>query len=463
MKDLIIKGGTIVNSQTAFKGDLYIKDSRIASMGSVADVTGAKEIDASGKLVLPGIIDAHVQLECAYKDIVMTDDFNTGTIAAAAGGVTTIVDFADQAAGKTPLEELDERMAIADSKVNVDYTLHLGVTNIEGSQVDELTQAVNRRGINSFKLYMAYRKRGRLVDEGQIFGIMREAAAVGAICGVHAENEPLIDYLVSLYDEARGDFGVDNFARSRPPLAEELSIMIAAKIASETGATLYVHHLSTAAGLEVIRQARSTGQTIYAETCPQYLLLNEEVYNGDDGCFFVMNPPIRKQEDAEALWEALATDEIQVVGTDHCSYNIDQKTRNKHDFRKVPAGIPGIETLLPLLYSEGVGKGRISLQQLVHVLSTKPAKIFDLYGRKGDLQVGFDADVVIFDPQTKGALEPADLTMNVDFSPFKHLVITGRVETTILRGEVIYANGNWCGPQNYGRFVPTKAYIEGEK
>jgi dihydropyrimidinase len=460
MNEVLIKGGTIVNSQTAFKGDLYVRNGKIVSIGSSLGVTGAKVIDADGKLVLPGIIDAHVQLECAYKDTVMTDDFNTGTEAAAAGGVTTIVDFADQSAGKSPLEELDERMAIANSKVNVDYTLHLGVTNIEGSQVNELKQAVNERGINSFKLYMAYRKRGRLVDEGQIFGIMREAAAAGAICGVHAENEPLIDYLVSLYDETKGDFSVEHFANSRPPLAEELSIMIAAKIASATGATLYVHHLSTAAGLNVIRQARKEGQTIYAETCPQYLLLNEEVYKGDDGCLYVMNPPIRKQEDAEALWCALAADEIQVVGTDHCSYDIRQKTRNKHDFRMVPAGIPGIETLLPLLYSEGVCKGKINLQQLIQILSTKPAQIFDLYGRKGDLQVGFDADVVIFDPQRKGALVPSELKMNVDFSPFEHLEITGRVETTILRGEIIYTDGNWCGPQNYGRFVPTKAFIE---
>jgi dihydropyrimidinase len=173
-----------------------------------------------------------------------------------------------------------------------------------------------------------------------------------------------------------------------------------------------------------------------------------------------MNPPIRKQEDAEALWCALAADEIQVVGTDHCSYDIRQKTRNKHDFRMVPAGIPGIETLLPLLYSEGVCKGKINLQQLIQILSTKPAQIFDLYGRKGDLQVGFDADVVIFDPQRKGALVPSELKMNVDFSPFEHLEITGRVETTILRGEIIYTDGNWCGPQNYGRFVPTKAFIE---
>ncbi len=461
MSDLVIKNGTVVNSQSVFTGDILIKGGKIAAIGT--DITaplGCKAIDASGKLVLPGIIDAHVQLECAYKDTIMTDDFNTGTKAAAAGGVTTIVDFADQAAGKTPLEELDERMAIANRKVNVDYTLHLGVTNIEGSQLHELQKAVNERGINSFKLYMAYRKRGRLVDEGQIYGIMKEAAKVEAICGVHAENEPLIDYITSLFDEEKGDFAVSNFAASRPPVAEALSIMIAARLAAETGATLYVHHLSTAEGLEAIRQARKNKQKIYAETCPQYLLLDDSVYNQQDGNLYVMNPPIRKREDVDALWQALANNEIQVVGTDHCSYDLKQKNRNKHDFRLVPAGIPGIETMLPLMYSEGVVKDRIGLLQMINLLSTGPAKIFNLYGRKGDLQVGFDGDLVIFDPQKKWKIEPDSLEMNVDFAPFSSLELTGYVLTTILRGEIVYDNDHWCGPANHGRFVPTITYTE---
>ena len=306
----------------------------------------------------------------------MTDDFATGTKAAAAGGVTTIIDFADQEQSRTPLEELEQRMAIADAKVNVDYSLHLGVTNIKGEQLAQLEEAVWGHKIGSFKLYMAYRNRGRLVDEGQIYAIMREAARLGAVVGVHAENEPLIDYLLeNLVRE--GKTGVPYFASSRPDLAEQMSITIAGQLAEATGATLYIHHLSTAAGLEAVRDARRRGVPVYAETCPQYLVLTDDVYQQSEGCLYVMNPPLRGAKDREALWEGVIKGEIQVIGTDHCSYTRAQKGRSK-DFRNIPAGIPGIETLLPVMYSEGVAAGKIDLSNLVELLPSTGPDIWSL-------------------------------------------------------------------------------------
>ncbi len=461
MNNLLIKGGTVVTSRGNFNGDVLIQGGKIQALGEEIKVSDIPIIDASDRLVLPGIIDAHVQLECAYKETVMTDDFATGTKAAAAGGVTTIIDFADQEQSRTPLEELEQRMAIADAKVNVDYSLHLGVTNIKGEQLAQLEEAVWGHKIGSFKLYMAYRNRGRLVDEGQIYAIMREAARLGAVVGVHAENEPLIDYLLeNLVRE--GKTGVPYFASSRPDLAEQMSITIAGQLAEATGATLYIHHLSTAAGLEAVRDARRRGVPVYAETCPQYLVLTDDVYQQSEGCLYVMNPPLRGAKDREALWEGVIKGEIQVIGTDHCSYTRAQKGRSK-DFRNIPAGIPGIETLLPVMYSEGVATGKIDLSNLVELLALNPAQIFGLYPQKGDIQVGADGDVVLFDPRVKWAFTAENLHMNVDYSPFSKLNITGRVDKTILRGTVIYEEGRWCGQENCGRFVPAQVASAGVK
>ena len=461
MNNLLIKGGTVVTSRGNFNGDVLIQGGKIQALGEEIKVSDIPIIDASDRLVLPGIIDAHVQLECAYKETVMTDDFATGTKAAAAGGVTTIIDFADQEQSRTPLEELEQRMAIADAKVNVDYSLHLGVTNIKGEQLAQLEEAVWGHKIGSFKLYMAYRNRGRLVDEGQIYAIMREAARLGVVVGVHAENEPLIDYLLeNLVRE--GKTGVPYFASSRPDLAEQMSITIAGQLAEATGATLYIHHLSTAAGLEAVRDARRRGVPVYAETCPQYLVLTDDVYQQSEGCLYVMNPPLRGAKDREALWEGVIKGEIQVIGTDHCSYTRAQKGRSK-DFRNIPAGIPGIETLLPVMYSEGVATGKIDLSNLVELLALNPAQIFGLYPQKGDIQVGADGDVVLFDPRVKWAFTAENLHMNVDYSPFSKLNITGRVDKTILRGTVIYEEGRWCGQENCGRFVPAQVASAGVK
>ncbi|NLP18193.1 MAG: dihydropyrimidinase [Firmicutes bacterium] len=461
MNNLLIKGGTVVTSRGNFNGDVLIQGGKIQALGEEIKVSDIPIIDASDRLVLPGIIDAHVQLECAYKETVMTDDFATGTKAAAAGGVTTIIDFADQEQSRTPLEELEQRMAIADAKVNVDYSLHLGVTNIKGEQLAQLEEAVWGHKIGSFKLYMAYRNRGRLVDEGQIYAIMREAARLGAVVGVHAENEPLIDNLLeNLVRE--GKTGVPYFASSRPDLAEQMSITIAGQLAEATGATLYIHHLSTAAGLEAVRDARRRGVPVYAETCPQYLVLTDDVYQQSEGCLYVMNPPLRGAKDREALWEGVIKGEIQVIGTDHCSYTRAQKGRSK-DFRNIPAGIPGIETLLPVMYSEGVATGKIDLSNLVELLALNPAQIFGLYPQKGDIQVGADGDVVLFDPRVKWAFTAENLHMNVDYSPFSKLNITGRVDKTILRGTVIYEEGRWCGQENCGRFVPAQVASAGVK
>ena len=451
-RDLFVKNGLIVTNLETFQADLLIVDGVIRRIGQSLTEPTIPAIDATGYLILPGIVDPHVQFELPS----LTDDFDTGTRAAACGGVTTIIDFADQPRGVDAIKYLRERKAIANSKVNVDYSLHMSITDLSGNTLSHIQTIIREEMIPSFKLYLAYSRRERMVNDGEVFAIMREVARHGGIVGVHAESDALIEYLTKELIES-GCTDPRYFPQSRPDVAEAISVSSAIGLARATGCDLYVHHVSTALAIEAIAEAKRNGMRVWAETCPHYLILTEEIYSGDNRYLFVMNPPLRKKKDRERLWEAIQKGEIDTIGTDHCSYMVDQKTKNTR-FDQVTPGVPGVEALLPVMYTEGVAKKKMTLPRLVELLCLNPARIFGLFPQKGTISIGSDGDLVIFDPNAQWTLKAADLHTNSDFCPFENMPLAGRVKKTILRGEIIYEDGKYCGTHHRGRFIPGIAH-----
>jgi len=450
-RDLLVKNGVLVTNLGTFQGDVLIVDGVIRKIGQSLTEPSIPMIDATECLVFPGVVDPHVQFEVVHTSVSMTDDFDTGTKAAACGGVTTIIDFADQPKGVDALEYLRERKAVADAKVNVDYTLHMSITDLSGDTLGEIPTIVREEAIPSFKLYLTYRKMNRMINNGQMFAVMRAAASVGGIVGVHAESDSLVEYLTEELIQ-KGETDPRYFPQSRPDIAEAISVAGAIEIARATGCDLYVHHVSTALAIDHIARAKREGVRIWAETCPHYLILTDEVYTGEDRFLYIMKPPLRSAKDRERLWIAVQKGEIDTIGTDHCSYMKEQKTRSE-SFDQVAPGIPGIETLLPVMYTEGVTKGRISLPRLSELLCSNPAKVFGLFPRKGTLSIGSDGDLVIFDPNAPWTLKAGLLQTNSDFSPFENMPLAGRVKKTILRGEVVYEDGKYCGTSHGGKFI----------
>jgi dihydropyrimidinase len=447
-RDLLVKNGVLVTNLGTFRGDVLIVDGVIRKIGQSLTEPIVPKIDATGHLVLPGIVDPHIQFELPS----MTDDFDTGTRAAACGGVTTIIDFADQPRGVDAIKYLRERKSIANLKVNVDYSLHMSITDLSGSTLRHIQTIIREEMIPSFKIYLAYSRRERMVNDGEVFAIMREVARHGGIVGVHAESDALVEYLTKELI-ASGCTDPRYFPQSRPDVAEVISVASAIELARATGCDLYIHHVSTALAIEMIAEAKRKGIRVWAETCPHYLILTDELYSGDHRYLYVMNPPLRPAEDRDRLWKALQQGEMDTLGTDHCSYMIHQKTKNTR-FDQVPPGIPGVETLLPVMYTEGVAKRRITLLRLVELLCLNPSRIFGLFPQKGTISIGSDGDLVIFDANAQWTLKAADLHTNSDFCPFENMLLSGRIRKTILRGEIIYEDGKYCGTHHGGRFVP---------
>lgn len=458
MNSVLITGGTVVNAWGSLRGDVLIGDGLISAVGrNLKDLAGPDipVIDASGCYVFPGIIDPHVQLEGKYKDTEMTDDFFSGTRSAAAGGITTIIDFAVQKQdGGSALEMFHARRGQADPKVCVDYNLHAGITRSDDRTLEEIKELV-RLGAGSFKCYMTYRKRGRLVVEDDLLRIMTEVGKNGGLVEVHGENNTLVEYMTDRLVNA-GTTTAADFPHSRTSIAEEIAVSSAALLSRYTGCDLYVHHVTSKYVVDIIADAMKRGIRVYGETCPQYLLIDDSVYAGDKGYLYVMNPPIRDKESQNRLWEALGDGGLKTVGTDHCSYSIAQKKEKSTTFHDMPAGVPGLETMLSSVYTYGVDSGRLSPEKMVEVLSLNSARIFGLYPEKGAIQPGADGDVVIYDPEPEGTYSSADNVMLTDFHPFEGMRVKGRVKTTILRGNVIYDNGTFTGEAGMGRFLPCR-------
>jgi dihydropyrimidinase len=450
----IIRGGTVVTAADQYEGDVLIEDDKISAIATSFDgVDADRTIDASGKLVIPGGIDVHTHLDMPFGGTTSADDFETGTIAAAHGGTTTVVDFAIQYHGETLRFALDTWMRKAEGKAAIDYGFHMIVTELSDVVEREMDVLV-REGVTSFKFFMAY-PGVFMLDDASIFrALLRTARNGGTIC-MHAENGGVIDVLVKKA-LAEGKTEPKYHALTRPARAEAEATHRAIALAEIAGVPIYIVHLSAGEALEMVTAARDRGLPAYAETCPQYLFLSYDNYEepGFEGAKYVMSPPIRPKENQEKLWRGLAFNDLQAVSTDHCPFCMkEQKELGKGDFSQIPNGGPGLENRMSLVYDGGVKAGRISLNRFVEVTSTSPAKIFGLFPRKGTIAPGSDADIVVFDPNRKETLSAKTHHMNVDYSLYEGREVTGVSETVLSRGKVIVEKGKFTGRAGAGSFL----------
>lgn len=438
---VLIKGGLVVTSTGSYTADVYAEGDKIKQIGTNLDVRADEVVDAAGKYVLPGAIDPHTHLAMPFMGTYSQDDFESGTIAAACGGVTSVVDFDLQAKGESLLEAIERKKAIALGKAVIDFSFHPAVTDPRPEVIDELKRAIEEYGTPSFKVFMVYDFR---VDDYTMIRLLEETNKYGGLVQVHAENVYMIQRMNEIFAE-EGNLSPWYHAKSRANIAEEEAIERAGKMVEMTGSRIYIVHLSSLEGLRKVKKFRDRGIDVFAETCPQYLTLTEERYKEPDwnGAKYVMSPPLRSQNSLDELWRGLCGGDLQTVATDHCPFSFKgRKDMNgKDDYKVIPNGAPGIETLLMLLHTEGVVKGRITKERMVDVLSTGTARMFGL-AEKGEVIVGKDADIVVFDPEQKFTITQSMLHMNVDYTPWEGWEMTGMPSVVYSRGKRV---AEWSG------------------
>ncbi len=445
--DLLVVNGEVITERDSEKLDVGIRDARVVALSPSLKGNSDRVIDAAGKLVFPGFIDAHTHMGIPIMNTYSSDDFESGSVAAAFGSVTTIIDFTVQEKGQTLADSVAVRIDKA-RKSHVDYALHVNITDQPEKRLDEIP-AIIADGFTSFKVFSTYRQAGMMITWDEFRKVLQQVNAHGGLLCLHAEDNDLVETLTAEH-LAAGRKAAIFHARSRTAEAEAKAITRAAEIAGELGASLYIVHVSSQAGLETGLNARARGVNIYLETCPQYLVLTEECYRRENGHRWITTPPLRTQQDCEALWQALADDQIDVVATDHCPFTIQQKDASRGAFHLTPNGLPGVEALFPLLYTYGVAHGRVTLPQLVRLLAKRPAEIFGLYPQKGTIQIGADADLVIWDPNAEEAIAAKHLHGKADWSPYEGMPIAGKLEYTILRGQVLVQGDEFVGQEVRG-------------
>ena len=450
---LLIKNGTIVNASDIYRGDVFVETDTVTTIGTNLSMPADRTLDATGRYVIPGGIDCHTHLDMPFGGSTSADDFESGTIAAAFGGTTSIVDFAIQYRGQTLHHAWETWMKKAEGKAVIDYGFHMIITELT-DQVEAEMDALVTQGVTSFKLFMAY-PGVFMLDDASIFRAMLRTGDNGGTICMHAENGGVIDVLVQRA-LAEGKTAPKYHALTRPARAEGEATHRAIALAEIANVPVYIVHLSAAEALEMVTEARDRGLPAYAETCPQYLFLSYDNYEepGFEGAKYVMSPPLRPKETQDRLWRGLAFNDLQAISTDHCPFCMkEQKELGKDDFSKIPNGAPGIETRMSLVFDGGVRKGRISLNRWVELTSASPAKIFGLFPRKGTIAPGSDADIVIFNPETTTKLSARTLHMKVDYNPYEGRDVTGVSETVISRGKVIVENGRFLGRAGSGQFL----------
>ena len=459
---LLIKQGEIVTAVTRRVADLYADGGRILAIGAGLEQRSSKDVvlDASGRFVFPGFVDPHVHLALPVGGTVSVDDFETGTASGLAGGTTTVVDFVVPDRGQPLLDALRAWRERAQGAV-ADYAFHMGISGWSERTAGEMHTVVSEHGIPSFKVLMAY-KGTLMVDDGELLQVMKHAAKLGAVVLVHAENGEAV---AALQQElrARGDLGPEFHPLSRPSSLEGEATNRALVLAKLYGTEVYIVHMTCREAVEAVERARAAGERCYGETCPQYLLLDDTVFAkpGFEGAAYVCSPPIRPtgRGHHEALWRGLATGILDTVGTDHCPFTMEQKRLGLDDFTRIPGGLPGIEDRLQLLYTYGVCEGRLDLQRMVAVGSTNPARIFGLYPRKGEIAVGSDADLVLYDPTTTSVRSARSHHSKCDRNPYEGFAVKGSPTHVIVGGRVCFADGKLDVERGAGRFLPRAAHI----
>jgi dihydropyrimidinase len=448
----LIKNGRIITACDDYVADVFIDGETVKMIGAALGIRADKTIDAAGKLVIPGALDPHVHMELPFGGTVSSDNFETGTRAAAFGGTTTIIDFAIQYKGKTFAQTLDDWHAKAEGKCAIDYGFHLAITEYEPRHAPEFKKVIDS-GVTTFKLFLAY-PGVFMVDDQTMFRVMRSAGEAGGLTLVHAENGDAITELIKNL-LAQGRVEPKYHAQSRPPTMQADGIARAVRVAEVAKAPVFIVHVSCEAGMMELVRSRDAGNPAYGETCTQYLFLDESCYDKPDfeGAKYVFTPPLVGKENIEPLWKGLKLGYLQEVSTDHCPFNFKgQKELGRGDFTKIPNGGPGVEDRLSLVY-DGAMKRGFSLNKWVEICSTASAKMFGMFPKKGTIAVGSDADIVIFNPDTERTLSAATHHMNCDYSLFEGWRIKGNPETVLSRGKVIVENGQYKGKAGDGRFL----------
>jgi dihydropyrimidinase len=446
--DLVIKNGTIVTATDSYKADIAVKDGKIVMISKDVEVESRQEVDAQGKLVLPGAIDAHVHLELPVSGTVSADSYEAGTRAAACGGTTMVIDFATQEKGMRLIETVRERLKYIEPQACVDYSFHVAITDLTPEVLEEFKASVEF-GVPSFKLYMVYKD--MMVDDGVIAEALERSKETGALIAVHAENPYIIERRTrKLLSEGKTSAWYHYV--SRPEFVEVDAVRRMVYLAKTLNAPLYIVHVASSEGLDEVTKARDEGFEIYAETCPHYLNFTNEVYKREDGRNFVCSPPIKGEESRKALWEGIKRGDISTIATDHCPFQSYEKDWGKEDFTKIPNGCMGLENMYPYMLSEA-NKGHISFNKAVEVCCTNVAKIYGCAPQKGTIAVGSDADIVIYDPNKKFIISKDNMHSDVDYTIWEGLEMTGYPVMTFSRGRLVYEDGEFKGIPGWGRFV----------
>jgi dihydropyrimidinase len=459
---VLIKGGRVITAADDYVADVYIEGERIALVGESLDMAADTVIDASGKYVLPGAIDPHTHLEMPWRGETTVDDFYHGHAAAAFGGTTTHVDFCIQNKGQSFTEALGIWHAKREGKALIDNGFHMIVTDIgeNGELLEELARLPEEHGVTSYKLFMAYNDSLRSSDEA-LFKVMQVAARTGALVMVHAENGDAIEVLIADAIAAGRTTPLDH-ALTRPPEVEGEATNRAIQLARVAGAPLYVVHVSCKESVEPVAIAREKGWNVWGETCTQYFFIDQSFLERPDfeGARYVYTPPPRPKDNQDVLWHAVQSNVLQVISTDHCAYTLEQKDFGRDDFRRIPNGAAGMESRLMMIHHFGVREGRISLNRMVELLCTNPARLFGLYPRKGTIAAGCDADIVVFDPEKRVTISASTHHSASDYSIFEGTEVQGTPETVLLRGNVLVADGRLVAKPGSGRFIARAKFGE---
>ena len=449
---LLIKNGNIVTAADNYVADIFIEGEKISSIGKNLSVKADEIIDATGLLVFPGAIDPHVHLEMPFMGTFSSDTYETGTRAALHGGTTTVIDFILQKQGHSLHDAYKEWSGRANNNAVGDYGFHMAVTDFNDNTCKEIVDLVEQEGITSFKIFMAY-KGSLMIDDKQMIGLMNEVKLRGGMVTVHATNGDVIDFLIAK-NVAEGNTAPIYHYLSQPEITEAEASERFATMAGYTGCPGYIVHMTCEGALNAVRENNKENEKVFAETCMQHLLLDASLYEKNfEGAKWVMSPPLREKKDQAALWAGINQGLIQVVATDHCPFKWEQKLLGKNDFSKIPNGHPAIEHRVELLYSEGVKKGKITVNKFIEVLSTNPAKIFGMHPRKGCIAPGSDADIVLFDPNQQHIISASTHHMNTDYSAYEGWQVTGKCKMVLLRGKVVIDKEKCLVEKGNGQYI----------
>ncbi len=453
---MLIRGGTVVTEAGEARSDVLVRGERIELVGPDLEAPGEDVLDATGLYVLPGVIDPHTHFGLDTGTGPTADDFASGSASAAAGGVTTYINFATQHPGQGFADAIRAVRAQADGRSHVDYSVHLNITRLDDGWQRELEQVVDG-GVSSAKVYTTYKDTVFYVDDYTIHRLMERSGGAGMLVQMHAENDDMLQGRRREL-EAAGQTSLAFHGESRPAVAESEAVARGLFLARATGSPIYFVHLSSPLSVDLVSEGRQQGIVAIAETCPHFLCLDDSVYRGPDAVRYLMTPPIRPLEMQQGLWERLSAGAIQSVGSDHCGYSLAQRGDTPSFTQVSSPGIPGTETVLSLLYSFGVRPGRLDMPGLVRLVSANPARVFGLWPRKGRIEPGADADLVLFDPHASGVLADAELHSAAGFSPFAGLQLEGRVRSTVSRGRLVYDRGVVRADPGWGRFVERRPF-----